>query len=389
MAKGNARRIRFNVTRYCSSKNKEWKIYSSGEKIKYITREEAILKHSRKPNNGSLTNYLLNQRLELPENDGLMLFNFETNSVEYPSVKESIKEFKKLDRKQFVWDGEISISKKDANELRFGTQEDFGTLVMRYMPSFLKAEGIDPKNVSFYAAVHANTENPHLHWVFFEKEPSIYDEKNKDYGFRKKGKLHLENIQKFETLAWNYLIYQDRIEKLFRDKSEFWANKNEIKAELKNYKFDQLNTLALNVIDEVKNDKNVKFANLSDESKNSIMEYFENELLELPDEIQDRYNDHLEFLEKYPNDQHFKKEHEQFKNWIGNKVLKDIKEAYIPKNNFISFSDTNENKFLDNAFKMESYLSEYDYKQKQEYLNKFRKIQKEIEREKASLKHER
>ena len=154
---------------------------------------------------------------------------------------------------------------------------------------------------------------------------------------------------------------------------------------MKNYKFDQLNTLALNVIEEVKNDKNVKFVNLSDESKNSIMEYFENELLELPVEIQDRYNDHLEFLEKYPNDQHFKKEHEQFKNWIGNKVLKDLKEAYIPKNNFISFSDTNENKFLDNAFKMESYLSEYDYKQKQEYLNKFRKIQKEIEREKASL----
>lgn len=90
-----------------------------------------------------------------------------------------VQRFQEIDPEQVIWDGEISLSNQNANLFRFGSQADFIEVVQRFMPSFLKNQGFDLTNVDFYGAVHVNTDHPHMHWMFIEKEPDIYNPKTK------------------------------------------------------------------------------------------------------------------------------------------------------------------------------------------------------------------
>lgn len=42
------------------------------------------------------------------------------------------------------------------------------------MTRFLKNAGLNPYNIVWYAGLHENTENTHIHVSFFEKEPLYY-----------------------------------------------------------------------------------------------------------------------------------------------------------------------------------------------------------------------
>lgn len=42
------------------------------------------------------------------------------------------------------------------------------------MPKFFKRAGLDKDNIIWYAGLHENTENKHIHISFFEKEPKFY-----------------------------------------------------------------------------------------------------------------------------------------------------------------------------------------------------------------------
>ena len=72
-----------------------------------------------------------------------------------------------------IWDMVISF------------REDFGNAYCRdydqayefcksELPKFFKRAGLDPDNVVWYAGLHENTENKHIHISFFEKEPTHY-----------------------------------------------------------------------------------------------------------------------------------------------------------------------------------------------------------------------
>lgn len=381
-------KIIMKIIRYSNSKQKDWSIYPSGEKLRYILREEAILKHSRKPENQNISNYLQKTRLENPENSGLMYFDFRNKTLNYPTLEEAEKNFSKLDPNQFVWDGVISISKDEANNLNFGTQKDFAELIQRYIPSFLKVEGLDPENVNFYAAVHSNTNNPHLHFIFFENEKSIYDEKTKQLIFKKKGKLKISNIKKFENLTWNYLTEKEKSNEIFLLKQEFWSNKNEIKNELKAIKFEKMNSYALSIVEEIKQNNIKNYKNLSETAKLLVQHYFNEQLEELDIGIQTKYDNHIKFLEKYPNNEHFQKEQINFENWIGNKIIKDLTESYLEEYDYSDHKNNifkKQKHFKPNHSNLSSFLNLYDYHNKQYYLNQFREIQQNINNQKRNI----
>ena len=66
-------------------------------------------------------------------------------------------------------------------------------LIKAEFPAFLKANHIPYDKVVFYAGLHTNTDNRHIHLSFFEKEPRVYDKKAKEYRFRK-GKLPMARV---------------------------------------------------------------------------------------------------------------------------------------------------------------------------------------------------
>jgi hypothetical protein len=66
------------------------------------------------------------------------------------------------------------------------------------LPGFFKSAGLDPKKTVWYAGLHENTDNRHIHLSFFQQEPTAYDRKTKGPVFRR-GKIPLEKINGFKA----------------------------------------------------------------------------------------------------------------------------------------------------------------------------------------------
>ena len=66
-------------------------------------------------------------------------------------------------------------------------------LLSKTLPAFFRSVGLDPDNMIWYAGLHTNTDNRHIHLSFFEKEPRVYDKKAKAYRYRK-GKLPMAKV---------------------------------------------------------------------------------------------------------------------------------------------------------------------------------------------------
>ena len=178
-------------------------------------------------------------------------------------------------------------------------------LVQRYMPSFLKTEGIDPKNINLLGSVHADTKNPHLHFVMFEKKPIIFNTKTKELEFRKKGKLQLGNIQNFAEESSKFVVDRFKEETIYKLKKDFWTNKNELKAHFREHRFEEITQLVQPVIEEAKTMKTRVYAKLSPESQKAIQQYFYSELPKLDPNIKQAYLKHKQFLLKHPENKHF------------------------------------------------------------------------------------
>ena len=50
--------------------------------------------------------------------------------------------------------------------------------IKKELPRFFTRAGLDKDNIIWYAGLHENTENKHIHISFFEKEPKFYKNNN-------------------------------------------------------------------------------------------------------------------------------------------------------------------------------------------------------------------
>lgn len=373
-------------------------IYTSGFKIKYITRQEAVLKHFRHPDfsEDDFVLSLQRSRLKQPQNEGLIHFDLSNRKTTFPSVNEVVERFQSIDPEQVIWDGEISLSNQNANLFRFGSQADFIEVVQRFMPNFLKNQGFDLTNVNFYGAVHMNTDHPHMHWMFVEKEPDIYNPKTKQYEFRKKGKLNLVQIQQFDWIASKFIENRKAYYEQYELKSTFWSIRNDVRTDLKEYEFKRINKIIQPVINESKTMKTKVFNKLSDQSKAAVWTYFENEKQFLPSDVLKKYQNYQNFLNQHSQNEHFQQESEKFQSWLGNKILKDViqadYEANLPPLYLRhKWLENQHNKYLppineitrsNNIYQFEMHLNKYDYKRKYEHLKRYYSIQKQIAIEK-------
>jgi hypothetical protein len=72
-----------------------------------------------------------------------------------------------------IWHGIISF--EEAFGDRYCTDAEAARKLMAIeFPCFLKSAGFDPDKITWYAGLHENTDNKHIHFSFFENEPSRY-----------------------------------------------------------------------------------------------------------------------------------------------------------------------------------------------------------------------
>lgn len=157
---------------------------------------------------------------------------------------ESIHEFKNICRESFkdkgdiVWDMVVALPTYDyAESCGLRTQHDYAGLVSKVLPQFFKKVGLDPQNMLWWENYHKNTEHPHLHICFLEKNKT-----------RSRGKVTLKQLKSLKAIIIKELSLR---EDFFRDTAikpeQFFKNKDaEIKEMIrasKNYDFSKIKTV--------------------------------------------------------------------------------------------------------------------------------------------------
>lgn len=103
-----------------------------------------------------------------------------------------------------IWDCVISF-KEEYGFANCNSPEDARKLLSKLLPPFFKSVGLDPKKTTWYAGLHQNTDNRHIHLSFFQDEPNMYDRKTKGRKYRK-GKLPISKVDEFKlAIERNYM----------------------------------------------------------------------------------------------------------------------------------------------------------------------------------------
>ena len=80
-----------------------------------------------------------------------------------------------------IWDMVISF-REEFGEMYCRDYEQAYNFIKKELPKFFTRAGLDKDNIIWYAGLHENTENKHIHISFFEKEPKFY-KNNKELVF--------------------------------------------------------------------------------------------------------------------------------------------------------------------------------------------------------------
>ncbi len=114
-------------------------------------------------------------------------------------TKEQVKEMKRRAQtgEKNLWHGFISFNKENSDKI--DDPEKCIALIKQTFVQFFKDAGFNPDNMDLMCALHLDRpEHLHIHYVFWEKEPKVKNQRAAGYIYRKKGKSGTWRI--FQTL---------------------------------------------------------------------------------------------------------------------------------------------------------------------------------------------
>lgn len=84
---------------------------------------------------------------------------------------EQIKELREKLRKTNspIWHGVISFTEEFGNQFCDSYEKAYSMMTAEF-PKFFKKAGLNPDNITWFAGLHENTDNKHIHFAFFENE---------------------------------------------------------------------------------------------------------------------------------------------------------------------------------------------------------------------------
>ena len=128
--------------------------------------------------------------------------------------KADVKEIKQRarDGEKNLWHGFISFNKEDSKII--DTPEKCIVLVKKTFNTFFKDAGFNPDNMDLLCALHLDRpEHLHIHYLFFEKEPKVKNQRAAGYIYRKKGKIPFDAIEKMTERLNDYTLDDELEEK--------------------------------------------------------------------------------------------------------------------------------------------------------------------------------
>ena len=167
-------------THYYETGSKGREFYSSSERNDYLDYVEKGIKVNREID-------YLDYAGDGEKSSGVFTAEGITPKAEMKELRKALRETKSC-----IWDCVVSF------EEGYGKRNVYDwiqakDLLNKTLPAFFRSVGLDPDNVVWYAGLHTNTDNRHIHLSFFEKEPRVYDKKAKAYRYRK-GKLPMARV---------------------------------------------------------------------------------------------------------------------------------------------------------------------------------------------------
>lgn len=128
----------------------------------------------------------------------------------------------------FNKDGDIVwvpvISLKDfmtSAEMKLFNEEDYAAVIDKVLPMWFEKSGFKNDNMMWWMDHHVNTDNPHIHLCFLEKEKTVLN-----------GKLPMKNINNFKNLFWREVFSKSRyLEATGKTVEEGFKNKDLLKQE--------------------------------------------------------------------------------------------------------------------------------------------------------------
>ena len=133
-----------------------------------------------------------------------------------------------------IWHGVISFTEEFGNKYCNNTEK--AQMLMKYeLPKFFRQAGLNPNNIIWFAGLHENTDNKHIHFSFFEKQPLRFRQNSKKRCFSD-GFIDVKAIRKAkESIEMKLLnISKDLVDKRNSLSKEF--KKIEIGVFMKNIK---------------------------------------------------------------------------------------------------------------------------------------------------------
>ena len=143
-------------------------------------------------------------------------------------TKEQVKGMRKRAQtgEKNLWHGFISFNKENSEKI--DDPEKCIALIKQTFGQFFKDVGFKPDNMDLLCALHLDRpEHLHIHYVFWEKEPKVKNQRAAGYKYRAKGKIPLDVIDKMTERLNAYTIDDDFARKRKKVIEELTRTSNE------------------------------------------------------------------------------------------------------------------------------------------------------------------
>lgn len=127
---------------------------------------------------------------------------FDKNGLLSKEQKKDLRQ-KLRNTKSCIWDLVISFEKQ-YGKTQLQDLDDAKNLLNARLNRFLKQAGLNPENVLWYAALHENTNNRHIHVSFFENEPQHYRQKDRINKYFHSGNISRHAFDSFKLSVEQY-----------------------------------------------------------------------------------------------------------------------------------------------------------------------------------------
>lgn len=96
-----------------------------------------------------------------------------------------------------IWDGLISFEETFGKKWCDSFEQAYALMITE-LPKFLKSQNFNLDNIVWFAGLHENTDNRHIHFCFYEKEPLRYSKKENKMKYSH-GKLNKNKMSLFKA----------------------------------------------------------------------------------------------------------------------------------------------------------------------------------------------